>query len=218
VARDAEDAASRCADLLAAVEGHVVLTGGTSPERAYELAAERRPDWSGAELWWGDERCVPPDHEWSNFAMAKRALLDRLRAPASAVHRIQGELGPQRAADIYDAELEGVSLDFILNGVGPDAHFASLYPNEPTLRVRDRRAIPAPARLEPYVDRVTMTLPLFESAPLVVFLVTGADKAEAVQRAFGDPPSEAAPASLGRSKTGRTLLILDPPAAEKLTI
>jgi 6-phosphogluconolactonase len=195
-----------------------VLTGGTSPERAYELAAERRPDWSGAELWWGDERCVPPDHEWSNFAMAKRALLDRLRVPPAFVHRIQGELGPQRAADLYDAELEGVALDFILNGVGPDAHFASLYPNEPTLRVRDRRAIPAESKLEPYVDRVTMTLPLFESAPLVVFLVTGADKADAVKRVFGDPPSEAAPASLGRSKTGRTLVILDPPAAEKLAI
>ena len=201
-----------------AAGGQVVLTGGTSPERAYELAAERRPDWSGAEVWWGDERAVPPDHEWSNFAMAKRALLDRLRVPPAAVHRIQGELGAQAAADIYDRELEGVSLDFILNGVGPDGHFASLYPNEPTLRVRDRRAIPAEAKLEPYVDRVTMTLPLFESAPLVVFLVTGADKADAVKRAFGDPPSEATSASLARSTTGRTVVILDPPAAEKLTI
>ena len=89
---------------------------------------------------------------------------------------------------------------------------------ESGFRVRDRRAIPAEAKLEPFVDRVTMTLPLFESAPLVVFLVTGADKADAVKRAFSDPPSEATSASLARSTTGRTVVILDPPAAEKLTI
>ena len=161
---------------------------------------------------------MPPDHEWSNYAMAKRALLDRLQVPPAAVHRIQGELGAEPAADLYDAELEGVTLDFVLNGVGPDGHFASLYPNAPELRERNRRAIPAQAKLEPYVDRVTMTLPLFQSAPLVVFLVTGAEKADAVRRAFAEPPSEATPASLARSTTGRTLVILDPPAAEKLRI
>ena len=201
-----------------AAQGNVVLTGGTSPERAYELAAERRPDWSGAEVWWGDERCVPPDHEWSNYAMAKRALLDRLRVPPAAIHRIQAELGAERAAELYDRELEGVALDLVLNGIGPDGHFASLYPNEPTLRIRDRRAIPAESKLEPFVDRVTMTVELLNSAPLVLFLVTGAEKAEPVRQAFAEPPSEAIPASLARSTTGRTIVILDPPAAEKLTI
>jgi 6-phosphogluconolactonase len=161
---------------------------------------------------------VPPDHEWSNYAMAKRALLDRLQVPPAAVHRIPGELGAEPAADFYDAELEGVTLDFVLNGVGPDGHFASLYPNAPELRERNRRAIPAKAKLEPYVDRVTMTLPVFQSAPLVVFLVTGAEKADAVRKAFGEPPSEATPASLAGSTTGRTLVILDPPAAQKLRI
>ena len=87
----------------------------------------------------------------------------------------------------------------------PDGHFASLYPNEPTLRIRDRRAIAAEAKLEPFVDRVTMTLELLNSAPLVVFLVTGADKADAVTPGRSrTPPSEAIPASLARSTTGRT--------------
>jgi 6-phosphogluconolactonase len=155
-----------------AARGNVVLTGGTSPERAYELAAERRPDW----------------------------------------------LGDERAAELYDRELEGVALDLVLNGIGPDGHIASLYPNEPTLRIRDRRAVAAESKLEPFVDRVTMTLELLNSAPLVVFLVTGTDKAEAVRQAFGAPPSAAIPASLARSTTGRTVVILDPPAAEKLGI
>ena len=108
IAPDAEDAASR-RDLVAA-QGNVVLTGGTSPERAYELAADRRPDWSGTELWWGDERCVPPDHEWSNFAM-EAGLLDRLRVlppPSIASRASSATSGPP---SFYDRELEGVALD-----------------------------------------------------------------------------------------------------------
>jgi 6-phosphogluconolactonase len=198
--------------------GDVVLTGGTSPERAYELAAERRPDWSDTELWWGDERCVPPDHEWSNYGMAKRALLDRIATPPGAVHRIPAELGKERAADEYDAELEGVTLELVLLGLGADVHTASLYPHAPALRERERRAVAAEAKLEPYVDRVTMTIPTLASAPLVLFLVTGAAKAEAARRAFQEPPSEATPASLIRSRTGRTLAILDPSAARNLRI
>ena len=195
-----------------------MLTGGTTPERAYELAAERRPDWSSVELWWGDDRCVPPDHEWSNYGMAKRALLDRIATPPAAVHRIAGELGAEQAADEYDAELEGVVPDLVLLGLGSDGHTASLYPNAPGLAERRRRAIAAEAQLEPFVERVTMTIPVFESAPLVVFLVEGDDKADAVRRTFGEPPSEATPASLIRSKKGRTVAILDPAAAQELAI
>jgi 6-phosphogluconolactonase len=185
-----------CAELLEDANGHVVLTGGTTPGRAYELAAELRSDWSSAELWWGDERCVPP----------------------AAVHRIHGELGAERAADEYDRELEGVTLDFALLGLGPDGHAASLYPHAPGLAERERRAIPAEAKLEPLVDRVTMTIPVLESAPLVVFLVAGAEKADAVRRAFAEPPSESTPASLIRSKNGETVVILDPAAAQGLEI
>jgi 6-phosphogluconolactonase len=167
-------------------------------------------------LWWGDERCVPPDDPRSNYGLAKRALLDRLATQPRAVHRIAGELGAAAAADAYDEELRGVSLDLVLLGLGPDGHVASLYPNEPGLRERSRRAIAAEARLEPYVERVTTTIPVLESAPLVVFLVTGAGKAEAAARALLGPPDEGTPGSLVRSKSGETLAILDPEAAAEL--
>ena len=207
-----------CAELLAGANGHVTLTGGTTPMRAYELAAELKPDWSSTEVWWGDDRCVPPEHEWSNYGMAKRTLLDRLAVPPAAIHRIQGELGAERAADEYDRELEGVTLDLVLLGMGSDGHVASLYPHAPELAERARRAIPAEAKLEPLVDRVTMTIPVLESAPLVLFFVAGAERADAVRRAFAEPPSEATPASLVRSKNGDTVVILDPAAAQELRI
>jgi 6-phosphogluconolactonase len=207
-----------CAELLAEASGQVTLTGGTTAARAYELAAELRPDWSSTELWWGDDRCVPPEHEWSNYAMAKRTLLDRIAVKPAAVHRIQGELGAERAAGEYDRELEGVTLDLVLLGMGPDGHAASLYPHAPGLAERERRAIPAEAKLEPLVDRVTMTIPVLESAPLVLFFVAGAERAEAVRRAFAEPPSEATPASLVRSRNGQTVVILDPGAAQELRI
>jgi 6-phosphogluconolactonase len=205
-----------CAELLAEANGNVVLTGGTTPQRAYELAAQLRTDWSDAEVWWSDERCVPPDNERSNYRMTKRALLDRLETPPRAVHRIRGEEGAERAAAAYDEELRGVTLELVLLGIGPDGHTASLFPHAPTLAERERRAVPAEGRLEPFVDRVTMTIPVLESAPLVVFLVAGPDKAEAVARAFDGPPDEATPASLVRSKNGHTVAILDRKAAQRL--
>lgn len=150
--------------------------------------------------------------------MANRTLLERVAAPPASVHRIRGELGADRAADEYDRELEGVIPDFVLLGLGPDGHVASLYPQAPGLAERRRRAIPAKAKLEPLVDRVTMTIPVLESAPLVVFLAAGPEKAGAVRRAFAEPPSETTPASLVRSKRGQTIAILDPAAAQKLEI
>ena len=207
-----------CAELLAEANGHIALTGGTTPARAYELAAELRPDWSSTQLWWGDDRCVPPEHEWSNYGMAKRTLLERIAVQPAAVHRVRGELGAERAADAYDRELEGVTLDLVLLGMGSDGHIASLYPHAPGLAERERRAIAAEAKLEPLVDRVTMTIPMLESEPLVLFFVAGAERADAVRRAFGEPPSEATPASLVRSKNGQTVVILDPGAAQELKI
>jgi 6-phosphogluconolactonase len=210
-----DDPARACARLLSEAKGDLVLTGGTTPRRAYELAAELKPDWSDAEVWWSDERCVPPDDERSNYGMTKRALLDRLETPPRAVHRIRGEEGAERAADLYNEELRGVTLELVLLGIGPDGHVASLFPHAPTLAERERRAVPAEARLEPFVDRVTMTIPVLEFAPLLVFLVAGAEKAAAVARAFAGP-DQGTPASLVRSKTGRTVAILDREAAQQL--
>ena len=216
---DEEEAASFVADVLvAAARGGkaIVLTGGESPGRAYELAAEREPDWSGAALWWGDERAVPPDDERSNYRLARQKLLDGLAVQPYEAHRIRGELGAEAAAAECDAALMGARLDLVLLGIGPDGHAASLFPGQPTLDERARHAIPAEAKLEPFVDRVTMTIPVLCSAPEVLFLATGESKAEAVERAFGRPPGPGTPASLIRSASGRTRVVADAAAAAAL--
>jgi 6-phosphogluconolactonase len=215
IEEDAEAAARACAAMLASASGDVALTGGSTPQRAYELAAKLRSDWADVAFWWGDERCVPPEHEWSNYGLAKRSLLDRVER-VGGVKRIEGELGADEAAQRYDRSLRGVTLDLVLLGLGADGHAASLYPHAPGLRERERLAIAAEAKLDPYVDRVTLTIPTLETAPLVVWLVAGEAKAEAARRAFAEPPDEATPASLIRSRTGRTLAILDRNAARLL--
>jgi 6-phosphogluconolactonase len=216
----ADDPAAVVADLLAQAAqdgGHVVLTGGTTSERAYELAAERHPDWSRTQLWWGDERCVPPDDDRSNYGMAKRALLDRIAEQPAAVHRMRGELGPDLGADDYDRELgELARFDFLLLGVGSDGHVASLYPDQPTLDETERRVLGAEAKLGPYVDRITLTLPMLRAARAIVFLAAGADKADACGRAFAGEPSRATPGSLVRAVSGTTAAVLDPAAAAQL--
>jgi 6-phosphogluconolactonase len=191
----------------------IVLTGGTTPEKAYERAAALAPDWSRVDVWWGDERAVPPDHEDSNFGMAKRALLDRLERPPKAVHRIRGELGKDEAAEAYEEELGSTALDLLLLGIGPDGHVASLFPNEPTLAETERRVVPAEPGHEPWVDRVSLTLPTLRAASEILFVVAGEAKADAVRRAFAAEPGPDTPASLVRADSGRTTAILDRAAA-----
>ncbi len=200
----------------AARGGSIVLTGGSSPGTAYAEAAVLQPDWSGVELWWGDERCVPPDDERSNYALAERTLLSRLRVQPRAVHRIRGELGPAEAAEELDGALAGVTFDLLLLGLGPDAHMASLFPDSPQLRVLDRRATSGPAGLEPWVDRVTLTIPALLAARRIVFLVAGEDKAEAVARAFRGDISDDAPATLLREGHAPIEVFLDIAAASRL--
>lgn len=214
-----DDPSSAIGDLLAEQAlrgGSIVLTGGSSVERAYRRAADRTPDWSNVAVWWGDERCVPPDDKLSNYRLAKESLLDRLEAGPREQHRIRGELDPAAAAAELDRALDGAVLDFLLLGLGPDGHVASLFPGSPQLGVDDRRAVNGPAGLEPFVDRVTMTMPTLRSARRIVFVVAGDGKADAVARAFGGEVSPEVPASLVRLAPVPVEVYLDEAAASRL--
>jgi len=220
VVADADEAARLVAERLAEqarAGGSIVLTGGSTPRHAYETAAELEPNWSKVALWWGDERCVPPDDERSNYGMAKEALLDRLKGGPVAAHRIQGELGRAEGTAEYNLELAGVStFDLVLLGLGPDGHIASLFPNFPTLDVADRDVVGSDAGLEPFVDRISMTLPRLCDTHEVLFLVAGEDKAGAVARALAGEPSRQTPGSLARATQGTTRAIVDRAAAARL--
>jgi 6-phosphogluconolactonase len=212
------DPAAAVGELLAEqarAGGSIVLTGGSTPGNAYRRAAELEPDWSRVTLWWGDERCVPPDDERSNYRLAKETLLDPLAAQPAAIHRIRGEAPPGEAASELDDALAGVTLDFLLLGLGADGHMASLFPGSPQLDVTDRRATHGPAGLEPWVHRITFTVPTIQAAKRVVFLVSGAAKADAVAEAFGGDISPAFPASLSRLAP-HVEVFLDSAAGDKL--
>jgi 6-phosphogluconolactonase len=194
--------------------GHIALGGGGTVGRTYELAAALQPEWSReVHVWFGDERAVPPADARSNYRLVRETLLDRLRAQPT-VHRIHGELGAPDAAELYDRELDGVTLDLALNGIGADGHTASLFPGAPALDERERVAVAAEPGLEPFVERVTLTAPVFASARLLIYLVAGDGKAEAVRRAFAAEPSTETPASLVRGV--ETIAILDAAAASEL--
>jgi 6-phosphogluconolactonase len=222
--RVADDPAAEVAALLteaASDGGHVVLTGGSSPRRAYELAAQEGADWSGATAWFGDERCVPPDHPDSNYAMADAALLSRLeRAPT--VIRMPGELGPDAGAGAYEAEIRDrlggePRWDLLLLGLGPDGHCASLFPSKPEAEERSRLVVGVPlAGMDPQVPRISLTLPALNAGRAVVFLVTGEAKADVVARVFGPSPDPALPAVHVRPRYGSLTVLLDEAAASRL--
>ena len=214
--RVVDDPARAAAELLAeaAVSGaQLALSGGSTVGRAFELAAQLQPRWENVTAWFGDERAVPPDDERSNYRLARESLLERLEV-APEVRRIEGELGAEEAAANYDAALAGVVLDLALNGIGPDGHTASLFPGAPGLAERERRAVAAEPGLDPFVPRVTLTPPVFAECALLVYLVTGEKKADAVRSAFDEEPSAATPASLVRGR--RTIALLDAAAASLL--
>jgi 6-phosphogluconolactonase len=210
-----DDPAGAACELLATASGHVALTGGSTPRGAYERVAQRRPDWSGVDVWLTDERCVPPDHEHSNFRMLDEALLSRVEG--ARVHRMRGELGPDEGAADYERELDEAgpeALDLILLGLGPDAHICSLFPNDDALGERERRVsgVPTPG-MAPLLSRITLTLPAVNSSRRIVFLVTGEGKADAVARAFSGRPDPRNPGSLVQ---GEVTVLLDRAAAAGL--
>lgn len=219
-----ESPAAAAAERIAAVAtagGHIALSGGSTPRAAYEAAAGIGGDWSAATLWFGDDRCVPPDHEHSNYRLVRESLLDRLDGPAPAVERIEGELAPEEAAERYDARLRERldRFDLQLLGLGPDSHTASLFPGDDALGVRDRMAVAVPVPgMAPLVPRVTLTLPAINASRDIVFLVEGEGKAEAVGRAFGSArPDPAVPASLVEAgEDAGVTLLCDAAAASAL--
>jgi 6-phosphogluconolactonase len=215
-----ESPAEAVAERLAAAAregGNIVVTGGGSVGDAYERAAQLEPDWSNVHLWFTDERCVPVEDERSNYRMVDEKLVSRVRIPSNQVHRMRGELGKEQGATLYEQELGSLErFDFILLGMGPDGHIASLYPLQPTLDVTERKAIGAEAHLEPYVDRISLTLPMLRGAREILFFVTGEDKADAAVRAFDGEPSRETPASLVRAIRGVTTAVLDAAAAAKV--
>jgi len=222
-----DDVAGAAAERIAArvqAGGSIVLSGGSTPRAAHEKVAQLELDWSQASIWFGDDRAVAPDHEHSNFRMAKESLLDHIEGPMPEVHRIRGELGPEEAAAAYEAELHQAfgpqgppAFDLLLLGIGPDGHTASLFPRDAALSERRRLAtgVPVPG-MAPLVPRVTLTLPVLDAAYEVVFLISGADKAEAAAGAFADAPSPDTPASLVCPDPGALTVLIDQAAASQL--
>jgi 6-phosphogluconolactonase len=169
----------------------VALAGGSTPKAIYERLAKKRLPWDKIHLFWGDERCVPPDDPRSNFAMVNAALLEHIKIPHGNVHRMRGELGGQAGAAAYKAELEvmfdgPITLDLIHLGLGPDGHTASLFPSTPDWDSPEpvRVTFPGPT-LEPQVERISLGFAVLNAARAAHFFVTGANKAEIVSELWG---------------------------------
>ena len=175
---------------------HFALAGGSTPQGVFERVAsaefKSQVDWQKTHIWFGDERCVPADHSDSNYRMANQALLSQVSIPENNIHRIKGELEPTQAAQLYENELRqhlpgsdaGFPVfDLMLQGLGPDGHTASLFPETPALKVGDQ------AVTSVYVEkldawRVSVTFPILNAAHHLLFLVAGAGKAEVIRDIF----------------------------------
>ncbi len=213
-------------DAIAARDRFVVaLAGGSTPRRMYEvLAAEAQVDWAKVEIFWGDERCVPPTDARSNYHMAAEALLNRVRLQPGHVHRVHGELGAAAGATAYGDELcvffaaarpaAGRStFDLVLLGLGEDGHTASLFPRDAALEATGWAAAAVAPVGTPAHERVTLTLPAIAGAEQVLFLVTGAGKATIARRVLSGDRSLPATRVSAR---GRVSWLLDREAAAGL--
>jgi 6-phosphogluconolactonase len=200
VVKDAQALAARAAEIVAgrvrtaSAPYRIVLSGGSTPRAAYQLLAGMDVDWGCAELFFSDERFVSPDHQDSNYRMVRDTLLAGGKVHPRKLLVIPTDGTPQSAADRYDeamrqqygaGELEpGVPLFHLtLLGLGDDGHTASLLPGQPVLAERQRWAAPVPqGRGEP---RISLTYPALESSALILFLVSGAAKRDALAQARG---------------------------------
>lgn len=204
---------------IAEAGGSIVLAGGSTPKRAYEIAASA--DWSRAKVWFGDERCVPPSDERSNFRMAKETLFDRLSAPPAAIFRMPGELDPDEAAHQYAADIfehDAEPFDLLLLGIGSDGHTASLFPGKPAIEQRNLLVTAVPeAGLDPFVPRISLTVPALVRAKEIIFMVVGADKAGPVKDSFGVERSMTPAGIVARKARGRVTVFLDAAAAADLS-
>jgi len=209
----------------------VAISGGSTPKAAFQLLADpdqayrKRMPWEALELFWVDERTVPPDHPDSNYRMTKEALLDHVSLQPQQIHRMEGELEPEAAAARYESELrnsfrlEGAEtprFDLISLGMGDDGHTASLFPHTAAIHEMGRLVT---ANHVPQKDtwRITLTWPVINQARSVFFLIAGADKAERVHEVFiGQRDPECLPSQLIWPTSGILTLFLDKAAAALL--
>ena len=225
-----DDPGRACSAMLVGVAaggGHIVLTGGSTPHAAYrefvDAVLSVGIDVSKSTMWFGDERCVSPEDSRSNYGAAKESMFDALADHGlPTIHRMKGELGPEEGAADYERVLRDAGsprFDLMLLGMGPDGHCASLFPDQPSLSERSRSVVGVEeAGLEPFVPRVSMTLPRLANANQVVFLATGESKAAAVAAAFGPGarPDQHVPTSLLVPLAKEIKVLLDPAAAAGL--
>jgi 6-phosphogluconolactonase len=208
----------------------LALSGGTTPRKLYTLLGSEpyssQIDWQQVYIFWGDERCVPPDNPDSNYYMAQEVLLSKIPIPALQVHRMPADQpGRDAASQSYTAEMQrafgtqGIPVfDLIQLGMGPEGHTASLFPHQASLRETQRLVMPVSVA-KPPPDRLTFTPPLLNAARNILFLVTGSDKAEALQAVLeGDYQPEEYPAQIVRPPDGEVVWMLDKAVAANIHI
>jgi len=209
----------------------MAISGGSTPQATFKLLADPTQPflatipWDKLQLYWVDERCVPPDHPESNYGVCRELLLSKVPIPAGNVHRMEGELNPEEAASRYESvlrntmKLEGAespAFDMIGMGMGDDGHTASLFPHTDGLNEIGRLAI---ANHVPQKDtwRISLTWPVINQGVEVVFEITGANKADVLAEVLTGPRDpERLPSQLIRPSNGKLLFLLDEAAAAKL--
>lgn len=222
LASDAIDARGRCL---------VALSGGSTPRPLYELLSTApfaaRIDWSRMHLFWGDERCVPPDHSDSNYRMTREALIDHVPLPPENVHRIRGEDPPEQAASEYERvlrtffgrdDLPARTFDLVLLGMGRDGHTASIFPGTAAMTETRRWAMAVHVESPRAMWRVTLTPVVLNAAADVTFLVAGEDKAPRLREVLESNVERRAalPAQLVRPARGALHWMVDAAAGADL--